>query len=662
MATAAIAYRQNELEQFLAEIWPAKTRDDKPPPSLPVEPLDLADEELLALARDAANGDKFSKLYAGDWNGAGFTSHSEGDLAFCGMSAFWFGRDRDRMDRLFRRSGLYRDKWDRAGYRNKTLDKAISECREVYKPPRARTEPGNGEPPPIEWREGFTSEKPTGTGDTDAADQERDGGDQFTPEELFEAASSEQDGDAALFVKLYRSCLAYDHSSGKWYEWAGNYWKEDLLNEPVAAVEAVTELYEKEAKRLSWASITAAKAGRDDEAKKAESRRKVFLRKISCLQKLPWKLSVLQLAASGKDSLGITGEEWDREPWVLPCINGVVNLKDGSFRPGRPEDYFKTVCPTEWKGLDEPARAWEDFQRTITDDEDLPDFKCRLYGSTMPGMVIERVLSIFDGPGGQNGKGTELEGLHAILGPLAGPIPSELLLKQDRPQNPDAPTASIMALRGKRIVWASETERGRAFNTQKVKWLTGADTLTGRDPYGKRQVTFPPSHSVFLLTNDKPSVPASDHAFWERVVLIKFPFTFKDKPSGPNERQKDANLIEKLKAEASGILAWLVRGCLEWQKEGLNPPKSVLEHKKEYRKAEDQLARFIEERCITGPDLEVKSGILFKAYQAWCEETGEKACGLNEFGKEMKIKFDSYRINRGVFYTGMGLLTNASVG
>src|SRR5208337_4540008 len=164
----------------------------------------------------------------------------------------------------------------------------------------------------------------------------------FTPDELLEAARSEQDGDASLFVKLHKGRFRYDHSSGKWYEWTGHYWEEDLVNEALAAVDSVTELYAKEGERLSWAAITAAKAGRADEAKNAESWRKVYLRKISCLQKVQWKQSILQLAASGKGSLGIAGDEWDSDPWALPCKNGVINLRDGSFRSGRPEDFFKT--------------------------------------------------------------------------------------------------------------------------------------------------------------------------------------------------------------------------------------------------------------------------------------------------------------------------------
>ncbi len=161
MACTGIEYRQNELELFLREIWPEPEKTDNQKPTFPLEPLDLDDEELLKRAREAVNGGKFSRLWAGNWQADfGDKSQSEADLALCGLLAFWTRRDKERMDRLFRRSGLYRDKWDRDDYRNGTMDKAIVECREVYTPSGPKSEPGNGGPSPIEWEPGYSIEPP----------------------------------------------------------------------------------------------------------------------------------------------------------------------------------------------------------------------------------------------------------------------------------------------------------------------------------------------------------------------------------------------------------------------------------------------------------------------------------------------------------------------
>jgi putative DNA primase/helicase len=210
-----------------------------------------------------------------------------------------------------------------------------------------------------------------------------------------------------------------------------------------------------------------------------------------------------------------------------------------------------------------------------------------------------------------------------------------------------------MALREKRLVWASESEEGRKFNVGKLKWLTGGDTLTGRAPYGRKQITFKPTHKLFLLTNYKPQAPANDYALWARLHLIPFTLAFIDEPQKENERKADPNLLEKLKQEAPGILAWLVRGCMAWQQEGLKPPESVQAATRQYQQDEDIIGQFIIERCITGTGKQVKGGDLYEAYKTWCDERGLEA-NKSTFGKEIKKRFDSYT-KRYVFYTGLDL-------
>lgn len=92
----------------------------------------LTDEELLERARAADNGDKFNRLWHGDT--AGYESHSEADLALANLLAFWTGGDRDRIDRLFRQSDLYREKWDRDDYQERTIDKALKGRTDFYEP------------------------------------------------------------------------------------------------------------------------------------------------------------------------------------------------------------------------------------------------------------------------------------------------------------------------------------------------------------------------------------------------------------------------------------------------------------------------------------------------------------------------------------------------
>jgi putative DNA primase/helicase len=231
-----------------------------------------------------------------------------------------------------------------------------------------------------------------------------------------------------------------------------------------------------------------------------------------------------------------------------------------------------------------------------------------------------------------------------------------MLLLQSHGRQSGAPASDIMALRGRRLVWASETGEGRYLDAGKLKWLTGGDTLTGRVPYGKRQDTFSPTHTVILLTNHRPHAAASDHALWARIHLIPFSQSFVDDPTKPNEHKRDPSLLEKLAREASGILAWLVRGCLLWQKEGLRPPKAVLAATESYRMDEDLIGNFLSECCIVGENAETPAGKLYKAYQQWCAQMGHKSVSGTKFGMNLKDRFDSYEDRRGTFYRGLGLL------
>jgi putative DNA primase/helicase len=247
-----------------------------------------------------------------------------------------------------------------------------------------------------------------------------------------------------------------------------------------------------------------------------------------------------------------------------------------------------------------------------------------------------------------------LETIKLILGDLAGPLPSESLLEQKFTQSGAAPSPDIMVLRGRRIVWASETGKGRNLNLEKVKWLVGDDRITGRHVYGKRQIEFAPTHTLFLLTNHKPHLKDNNTAM-DRLCLIPFELSFVDEPHATNERKKDGELKDKLMKEAPGILAWLVKGCLLYQRQGLNRPHIIKQATQEYRNEEDIYAQFIEEYCNKLLDGRVRAFEFFKAYEQWCGQNGYKPDESTDFGIKMKRIFKNERDNKGVYYRGVQL-------
>jgi len=478
---------------------------------------------------------------------------------------------------------------------------------------------------------------------------------QFTSEEIIEQLNRNADGDTFLYIELNRNRLVYDCAAGRWFKWGGNFWVEDLTGESLQAVNDVVDVYTQEVKRQAWLRTKAAKELNHEAEKLHSNNEKEIIKRIKLLQSLQRKQEIVFLSRSGAGTLAITGEEWDKQPWLFAAANGILDLKTGNFRPGKPGDYIKTASPTVWQGISKPCPIWENVIAEIfSNDVLLIEFVQRLLGYGITGLAVLHLFIILFGAG-RNGKGTLLETLRGVLGDYAYRTESELLLEQKSARMAGSPNSGVLSLRGRRIVWASETSDGRRLNVGRLKELVGGDTLNARPIFGKHHVQFAPSHLLLLLTNNKPSAPSSDYALWQRVHLIPFKRAFVAEPKEANESQADPYLREKLQTEASGILAWLVRGCLAWQRDGLNPPESVLAATADYRDSEDTIKTFLGERCNEGPTLSVRAGVLYATYRAWAEASGERPLTANKFGRYVSERYDAIKDKTGKLYIGLSL-------
>jgi putative DNA primase/helicase len=483
-------------------------------------------------------------------------------------------------------------------------------------------------------------------------------GEKPSSEFILTALNSNEDGDAWLFSRKLEGKLCFDHAANQWFRWEGNFWVPDKVKHARDGIKTIVHLYATEAKRQLKAEMESFQKGDENTAKKCEELQKALRKRIKALQSVHRKNHVLELSADGDWALGITGEEWDKHPMWLACQNGIVDLSNGELFQGEPHHYIKTASSIEYKRLNHPAPRWEKFLEEIFNQEqELINYVQRLFGYSITGKTTEHIYPIAWGDG-RNGKGTLFEILNHVLGMFAGPIEPEMILQQKFGRKSGSPSSDVLFLRGKRLVWGSELSEGQRLDAGKLKWLTGGDTLTGRMPDGKHQVTFSPTHKLFLLTNHKPHASSSDYALWQRILLIPFTQAFVKDPVAENEHLADPDLLEKLKGEASGILAWLVRGCLEWQRNGLMIPDIVKTETEKYRKDEDVISHFIDDICIEGESMMVKSGHLYEEYKKWCRDSGYKEMTKVTFGREMKSRYGSDRLNSGVHYFGLGFREN----
>ncbi|MDP8951825.1 MAG: phage/plasmid primase, P4 family, partial [Actinomycetota bacterium] len=208
-------------------------------------------------------------------------------------------------------------------------------------------------------------------------------------------------------------------------------------------------------------------------------------------------------------------------------------------------------------------------------------------------------------------------------------------------------------LKGARLVASVEVEDGKRLAESLVKQLTGGDRIKARrmrEDFWEFEAT----HKLLLAANHKPVVRGADHAIWRRIKVVPFEVTIP-------EQEKDRKLPEKLRAERSGILAWAVRGCLDWQENGLGEPEEVRAATDTYRAEMDVLTAFMEERCVLHEDAHEGATSLYSAYKEWCESSGESPETQTRFGtrlRERGLRRGKDSMTRRMVWYGIDLFAN----
>lgn len=610
----ALADITAEIAAVHARIF-GKPADAPPAPAKPspATPLDLDDAALLDKARAAKNGPEFDRLWSGDTSGHG-GDDSAADLALCNLLAFWTDGDPARMDRLFRQSGLLRSKWDQKHgertYGEMTLAKAIGGMREGYsgrKPMQKANEPSQEGAP-----------RPAGTDDNQSLG--------------IDPYRGTDEANAAIFLELHGQDVRYCPPWEKWLIWTGSHWRiDDRLDIYRLAADLPRKFYRQAADEVD-PKIRQAMAAL---AKSLEStnRQSNFLFAARC-------------------RVVVHHTDLDKGRFLLNAKNGTVDLKTGTLREHRRAD-LNTHDTEIVYDAGSNCSTWERFLSDVfKGDADLIEFIQRAIGYSLTGSIKEQALLICHGSG-SNGKSVFLNILRKLLGTLALQAAPDLLMA-DRNRRHPTEQADLF---GKRLVVCQETAEGRRFNESLVKQLTGGDAIRARRMH-EDFWEFEPTHKLWLSTNHRPEIRGTDHAIWRRMRLIPFDVQFTD--DGPN--RKDTAMEEKLTAELPGILAWAVRGCLDWQRHGLGMAEAVKVATEAYRADMDVLAAWISECCIVGKKYEAKASSLYKSYTDWCDESGETAQSQTKWG--MRLTERGLRRDRrmaGFFWIGIGLIETPSM-
>ena len=321
-------------------------------------------------------------------------------------------------------------------------------------------------------------------------------------------------------------------------------------------------------------------------------------------------VAALSLAESDP-RIAVDPTDMDADPDLLNTENCVVHLPTGATRPHDPSTYMARQCAAPY----EPNAACPRFDRFMlqisANDPEWVDYMQRLVGYTISGRVNEEII-IFMLGFGANGKSVFSNIMRRILNSYAGSVPANFLMISNR--DGEAATPSLARLPGVRMAQANEVEAGSRLSAQVVKVAASSDAIAARHLH-KSSFEFTPSHTLWVRGNHRPIITDTDDGIWRRIRLLPFDAQF-----GPDD--KDVNLEEKLMAEAPGILAWMVRGHLEYLRRGLTPARRVSDASAAYRKDSDVVAQWISERTKRGAGAGWAQPEAYQDYREWCVEQG----------------------------------------
>lgn len=533
----------------------------------------LSDESVIEKSGKSVHGDKFKALWQGDTTG--YPSPSEADLALCSTLTFFCSGDTAQVDRLFRRSGLYRDKWDRpqsgSTYGALTIQKALSGMTAFYQPSGKRSQPDDDFLPIT----------------ITLADVHPEKNDHYSWTDI---------GASRLFADYFRSVARYVPERKTWHCYENGVWIPDVGNLKTM------ELCKSLADELLRYSL-----GIHDER----------LRKDYIEFCLKWQLRRFRetVLKDAQSVYPISMAEFDQDPLVFNCANGTLFLKNLEFRPHNSEDKLTKISGVNY--LPEMhSERWESFIHEImSGDVDKARFLQKAFGYGISGDTRYECLFILFGKTTRNGKGTLCESVLKVLGSYGCTArPETISLKVN--SNSSNPSEDIARLAGVRFANISEPSKGLVLNAAQVKSMTGGDSINARFLH-ENSFDFSPQFKLYINSNYLPVINDMTLFSSGRVVIIPFERHFEESEQDKNLKREFAKAKNQ-----SAIFNWLVEGMRLLATEGLSQPEAVKEATNEYRHDSDKIALFFEDELEDSPNSEVRTSDVYARYQYWCNANG----------------------------------------
>ena len=578
-----------------------------------VEPVSYLDDEgVITHASASESGDKFKALYAGNWE-EGYDSQSDADMALVSILAFWCGNVEEQIDRIFRTSGLMRDKWDRmtgdSTYGQITIRNAVSTNGEIYTPIMTGSAEDDFESLDEEEAELLTFEPDLSHITLTIEEMRPHTKPRYQRDEI---------GIGYAFADYFKPIARFDRERGIWYVYDGKIWQPD------ENALAVAELAKILADRLYSFALQITD----------EDTRNRYIKRV---QKLQMRKNRRTMIEDAKSVYPVSHTVFDRNTDLFNCQNGTLNLTTGEFRPHDPADFLTMMSGITYDP-DATCPRWEQFiSEVMCNDADLALYLQKALGYALTGDTSLECLFILYGATSRNGKGTTMETFLKIMGDYGKTSNPEMLSTKFGNTNASGPSEEIARLAGVRFVNISEPEKKITFNAALVKRMTGNDTLNARFLH-ENSFDFRPNFKIFINTNYKPSVSDMTLFYSNRLKLIPFKRHFEE-----HEQDKGLKAFFASPESQSAIFNWCYQGYKLFKKHGLDDPAAVTEATKEYQDESDRIGQFVDAWLEEGEAYEERTSAVYRLYGQWCDKYGYRKENSTNFNNAIQRFFPIMR-------------------
>lgn len=635
--------------------------------------LPLNDQEVVEIATKSKTGATFSRLMSGDLSMDG-GDHSKADMRLCNMLAFWTNCDYEQVDRIFRTSGLMREKWDTLRGGVTYGEKTISEACAMY--------PNGGYVRPAE-------EEPITYGAPHVPVSEEGAPDNTTKDEIKQmkaAASSSNNfmnidengepifrmkygtskgysysdiGNAERFYDYFGECFKYNVDSKAFMFWTGKTW---VLDDKSIIRKYATKLIDVLKEEISLKEHQAEQLaidGNKDAAAQLEAIIKAAQKNKERLSNKAGRDAMLaELQAIG--SMPVHNSDFDKDIYLLNTDSGIVNLKTGSISVFDREKMLSknTNCQVDYH---EPA-TWLEFLEGIfwrgndgaskKETKEIIDYIQQALWYSLTGSTREQIMFLMYG-NGSNGKTTFVEEIRKVMGEYGNSKESSILM-DNQGKSGASVQFSLAELVGTRFLIAEETNEGEKLDEGGVKAMTGSGMISAQRKYGN-PFEFSPLFKIWMLTNNLPIIRGADFGIWRRLVPIPFLRRFTD-------AEKDMDMPEKLAAETPQILGWCIQGYKKYQENGnrLIMPECLKSALRVYQDDMDVVSKFLKKCTKKNENSTETCKMTFDVYKNWAMSNKEYILRESKFCESMIGKGYSVGMkqNGDQCYNGLEILSS----